>query len=320
MLPKNIVDPNGTLNDKAILKREIIYRGMNGKYVERFYLSPTESYVFKPLTNNDQLGKEIWVNEQLLPLFPRIYPRMVAYSENQNPDLHWIIFEDLGPITHVFNEEIVLGVTKQIAWWHSLPIERLVNVPLTGPKPRMDEMAAEVFSRKFEFLQLLPSLQMENEPIRRIFTLLEHESFSKKMVLSHGDLHLGNFAMANNKLMVLDWEHTHLNTPFWDLYHVIDMSHPLFPKKVTSQFRSLILNSYLDQIESNGIKVNGQAFLKEYYLFSCVFSIWMILLIIQDINENNGKWLQDQMEVQLKETVSNLNQCIGALIGESKVD
>lgn len=77
MLPKNIVGRNGSLNDKEILKREIIYQGMNGKNIERFYLSPTESYVFKPLRNNDQLGKELWVNEHLLPLFPKIYPKMV---------------------------------------------------------------------------------------------------------------------------------------------------------------------------------------------------------------------------------------------------
>jgi hypothetical protein len=314
MLPKNIVGRNGSLNDKEILKREIIYEGMNGKNVERFYLSPTESYVFKPLTNNDQLGKELWVNEHLLPLFPKIYPKMVAYSANQNPDLYWMIFEDLGPLIHVFNEEVVLGVTKLIAWLHAFPIEGFVDVPLTGLKPRIEEIALVVSLKKQEFLDLLPLLHVEEKKIYPIYPLLEQMEFSKKVVLSHGDLHLGNFAVAKNKTIILDWEHTHLNTPFWDLFHVIDMSHPLFPKKVTSPFRNRILNYYLDQLESNGTKVNGQAFLKEYYLFSSVFSIWMIFLIMKDLKENNRIWSKNQLQIQLKETVSSLIQCADSLM------
>jgi thiamine kinase-like enzyme len=320
MLPKNIVCPNGTLNDKEILKREILYKCLNGKYVERFYLSRAESYVFKPLTNSDQVGKELWANEQLLPFFSGIYPHMIAYSANDNPNLNWIIFEDLGPLTHLFNEEIVLEVTKLIAWWHAFPIERLENIPLTGPKPTIEEMAAEISIRKNEFLHLLPLLQLEEKPMYHIYSLLEQGEFPKNMVISHGDLHLGNYAVVNNKTIILDWEHAHLNTPCWDLYHVIDMSHPLFPKKVTSQLRVRILNFYLDQLELNGKKVDGQAFLKEYYLFSSVFSIWMIFLIRQDLFANGGKWSKDQLEIQLKETITNLSQCAGSLIGKSKVD
>ena len=313
MLPKNIVSLDGSLNDKEILKHEIIYKGVNGKSVERFYVSPTESYVFKPLTNHDQLGKELWVNEHLLPFFPRIYPKMIAYSASQNPDLYWMIFEDLGPLTHVFNEEVVLGVTKLMAWWHSLPIEGLINVPLTGPKPRIEEMALVVSLKKHEFLDLLPLLQMEEKKIYPIYTLLDQMEFSKKVVLSHGDLHLGNFAMVKNKTFILDWEHAHLNTPFWDLFHLIDMSHPLFPKKVNRSFRDRILNEYLDQLESNGMEVNGQAFLKEYYLFSSVFSIWMIFLITKDLRENNQTWSKNQLENQLRETLSSLTQCADSL-------
>ena len=313
MLPKNIVNVNGTLNDKEILKREIIYKGMNGKCVERFYLSPTESYVFKPLTNNDQLGKEVWANEYLLPFFPKMYPKMVACSVNQNPDNYWMIFEDLGSLTHIFNEEVVLEVTKLIAWWHAFPIETIGNIPLTGPKPRIEEISQVVSRKKQEFLDLLPLLHLESKTISPIYSLLEKMPFSKKMVLSHGDLHLGNFAFVKNKTIILDWEHTHLNTPFWDLYHVIDMSHPLFPKQVTNHFRDRALKYYLSQLESNGIKGNGQAFLNEYYLFSSVFSIWMIFLILKDLKENNQTWSKHQLENQLKETILSLSQCANSL-------
>jgi thiamine kinase-like enzyme len=310
-LPKNIVRANGTLNDEKILKKEILYKGMNGKYVERFFLSPTKSYVFKPLTNNDQLGKEVWVNEHILSSFPNIYPKMVSYSANhQDLEQNWAIFEDLGQLTHVFNEETVFGVTKLIAWWHSLPTEKWENVPLKGPKPHFQDIVSEVILKKDNFIKLLPLLGIEEKVILYLFTRLEQSEFSKKMVLSHGDLHLGNYAVANNRMVVLDWEHTHLNMPYWDLYHVIDMSHPIFPKQITSEFREQILKIYLDQINHT---VNGEEFIQEYHLFSAVFSIWMIMLILKDLKSNDGKWSKEQLENQLNETVSSLKQCANSL-------
>lgn len=55
----NIVTVNGTLNDRYILRRENLYQGSNGRFVERFFIDETKSYIFKPLTNNTQLGKEV---------------------------------------------------------------------------------------------------------------------------------------------------------------------------------------------------------------------------------------------------------------------
>ena len=57
----NIVLENGQLNDKVILKREPLYTGTNGKVIERFFITPTESFIFKPLTNDEQIGKEVSV-------------------------------------------------------------------------------------------------------------------------------------------------------------------------------------------------------------------------------------------------------------------
>lgn len=308
---KNIVLDDGKLNDEKVLKREILYRGMNGKYVERFYVSPTKSYVFKPLTNNGQLGKEVWVNEHLLSLFPNIYPKMVSYSANHHdPNKNWMIFEDLGQLTHEFNKETVYGVTKLIAWWHSLSINQLVDIPLTGPKPPIEEILTEVTLRKNEFIKQLPILDMEEKNIDHLFNILEQMEFSKELVLSHGDLHLGNYAVVNNQIVVLDWEHTHLNTPYWDLFHVIDMSHPIFPKQITSQFRGEILKVYLEHVNA---MVNEEDFIREYHLFSAVFSIWMIMLILKDLKSSEGKWSKEQLENQLKETVSSLKQCLNSL-------
>jgi len=309
-LPANIVLANGTLNDEVIIKKELLYKGMNGRWIERFYLSPTTSFIFKPLTNNGQLGKEVWIHEHILPLFPAIYPKIISYKISEQLDLNWMIIEDLGALSHNFNEESVLGVIKWVAWWHSLPIEKFEAVPDAGLKPQIEMITADVQKGRNDFFRQLLDLQLAGGMIEHVYTLLEHHKFSKRLVLSHGDLHLGNFAIVNQQLKVLDWEHTHLNAPYWDLYHVIDMSHPIFPKVVTSEFRQRILESYIVQA---GV-ADVESFLKEYYLFSAVFSIWMISLIQKDIEANDGKWPIEQLHNQLQETILSLRQCASALM------
>lgn len=310
-LPNDIVRANGTLNEEVIMKKETLYIGMNGRLVERFYLSQSKSYIFKPLTNNGQLGKEVWVHEHVLPLFPAIYPKIISYSISDQMELNWMILEDLGQLSHDFSEESVLAVIKWMAWWHSLPVGELGDVPLTGHKPKIEEIVLEVSLKKEEFLRLLPTFYIEVKLIDAIFAQITLLNFSDKQVLTHGDLHSGNFAIVDNELKILDWEHTHINLPHWDLYHVIDMSHPLFPKQITQNLRERILDTYLDQVE---FELDRDSFFKEYYLFSSVFSMWMILLIHKDIAADDGKWPVEQLYTQLEETVSSLQQCTTALI------
>jgi hypothetical protein len=310
-LPNDIVRVNGTLNEAVILKKETLYKGMNGRFVERFFLSQSKSYIFKPLTNDGQLGKEVWVHEHVLPLFPAIYPKIITYSISDQTELNWMILEDLGQLSHNYSEECVLAVVKWMAWWHSLPVEKLGDVPLTGLKPKIEEIVSEVCLKKEEFLRLLPFLKIDEKLIDDIFAQLTRLNFSDKQVLTHGDLHSGNFAIVGNELKILDWEHTHINSPHWDLYHVMDMSHPLFPKKITKEFREKLLDSYLGQVEYD---IDQAAFFKEYYLFASLFSIWMILLIHKDLAANDGKWPIEQLHTQLEDTVSSLNQCASALL------
>ncbi|WP_462410145.1 phosphotransferase family protein [Neobacillus sp. Marseille-QA0830] len=311
VLPKNIVNADGTLNDRLVMKREILYKGMNGKYVERFYLTEAESYIFKPLTNEQQFGRESWVNEHILAGFPAIFPKILDQSEGNRPELSWMILEDVGSLSHVADEAAMLAVTKLMAWWHSLPVETFVDLPVNGLKPRIEDIISEVRTGKEEWLDTLPKYGMKKAWIQSIFSLIDSFIFSKKQVLSHGDLHAGNFAFATDgRMIVLDWEHAHLNTPHWDLYHVLDLSHPLFPKQMTDGLRRRVLNLYLDEVK---VEVNREAFIREYYLFSSLFSMWMLGLIKKDLQADAGIWPRERLENQLQETVRVLSQCTEAL-------
>ncbi|MFB5760145.1 phosphotransferase family protein [Paenibacillus medicaginis] len=310
---KHYVLPDGTLDSQRIWRKETLYTGMNGRHVERFYVSPDQSYIFKPLTNDGQAGKERWVYEYLLPSFPPIYPKLLAKSDTLAPDTSWMIFEDLGTIRHVYDNELALSIIPHMVWWHTQPTEALQQVSLQGPKPPIQDIAADIRARQAEAEAALLSQGMPQLTIRSLFTLLEHYSFTEAKVLCHGDLHLGNYTRVNGRLIVLDWEHVHLNSRLWDLYHLIDMSHPLFPKRMTSRGRNCLLEAYMDQVLQSGTVLHPQDFKREYYLFAAVFSIWMLLLIRSDLERGDGTWPEEALRTQLRETMDSLTQCANEL-------
>ncbi|MCM3567095.1 aminoglycoside phosphotransferase family protein [Neobacillus mesonae] len=303
MLPDNIVLENGRLNEQLIAGKDILYKGNNGRLVERIYLFDGKSYIFKPLTNNAQLGKEIWVYEQLLPYFPAVFPKMISYRISENPDLSWMILEDLGPLSHAFSKDSTLAVVRLAAEWHSLPLERFVGVPLIGMKPRIEEMAAEVLANKDELVRY-PFLQP-------VLAVLDQFQFSHVQVISHGDLHQGNFALTARGLVVLDWEHAHINLPYWDLYHALDLAHPDFPREITPSLREEALDAYLAQAER---AEDRGLFKKKYYQFAAVFSMWMLLLIERDLKADEVKWTKVKLKRQQVEVLQGLEQlCDGIL-------
>lgn len=300
---------NGQLNDSIILKREPLATITKNRKIERVYISPVESFIFKRFNNDKQGGREIWVQENILTFFPDFYPKIIANSLLDSRNNGWIAFTDLGSIKHEYTSDILNDVTKQIVWWHSLPISMWKNVPSNGLKPKIAEIKAEVLQRKNKMYQ---SVSICNIPLRNIsmfFSLLEKWEFSKELVLSHGDLHLGNFGRSQNKLVILDWEYAHLNTRYWDLYHLIDLSHPLYPKTVTYELRNQILNKYYDQTYSSRNKMKKERFKVEYYLFSATFSLWMIMLIQEDLKQKDNRWTAESLMNQLNETAKSFVQC-----------
>ncbi|MFB5674455.1 phosphotransferase family protein [Paenibacillus terreus] len=315
---RHYVLPDGTLDGQRIWKREILYTGMNGRHVERFYVSPDESYIFKPLTNDGQEGKERWVYEHLLPSFPPIYPELLDKSDTLDPDTSWMIFEDLGAMCHVYDDELALSVIPHMVWWHGQPTEALRQVPLQGPKPPIQHIAADIRARQAEAEAALLSLEVQHLTVRSLFDLLERQPFTEADVLCHGDLHLGNYTRVNGRLIVLDWEHVHLNSRLWDLFHLIDMSHPLFPKCMSPQSRSRLLDAYVDQALQSGAVLHPQDFKREYYLFAAVFSVWMLLLIRSDLERDDGTWPEEALRTQLRETLDSLTQCADELFEHNK--
>lgn len=305
-----IIKADGSLDETLLIRREPIYRGMNGNTVERIFINETESLIFKPLTSHAQAQAEAWVNVHILSAFPPVYPRLIACSAANAASEHWMLFEDLGPLSHHFEESTAMEVLTYMAQWQNRDISHLIGLSEQGPKPAAAAMQREIlhFIENAEAEQPWPSIPATLA--YRILSLLEGESFeSEELVLSHGDLHLGNYACVSGQVKVLDWEHAHLNHRYWDLYHVIDLSHPVFPKKMTADMRERLLDHYLAAQQHIGVSVNATRFKHRYYLYASLLSLWMLQLIAKDLRADKGIWPLDQLRLQLHETTDNLMQC-----------
>ncbi|MCQ6561481.1 phosphotransferase [Paenibacillus mendelii] len=316
-LPRGMILPDGSLDGRLIATRDALYTGMNGSSVERLRLTVGGSCIFKPLTNDGQWGSELWVYKHVLPYFPPLYPRLLAASIDSQEGRHWLLFEDLGALDHTFREETAVELIRYMAWWHAFPTGGLRDGPLQGPKPPIEILAAELISDEEHVLQTGVELGVNTTYLQEVLNILKAEEtpFGQEKVLSHGDLHAGNYALSDGRLIVLDWEHMHLNSPFWDLYHVLDMSHPTFPGSMTEKVRERLLDVYAAQRKRQGSKLDTELLHREYALYAAVFSIWMLRLIDGDIRRGSALWPLSALIRQRQETLTSLNQCLGRLLG-----
>ncbi|WP_458463356.1 phosphotransferase family protein [Paenibacillus sp.] len=307
------VTPEGMLNDHYITSREQLYQGMNGRYVERFTVPTGESYIFKPLTNPAQHGRERWMYERVMSGLPPIYPQLIAASElTIAPAQSWMIYEDLGQLVHDSQEATMLDAAVHMATWHALPVTNWSELPRVGQKPSIRTMLDELQMHRQSTDELLSRLDMQLsesdwDKISRLILTAEEQL---PTVLCHGDLHPGNMAEVDGRLVVLDWEHAHLNTPLWDVVHLVDLSHPLFPRTVTPALRERVMDVYLDKLGSLGMQIERVSFAEWYDAYAIVFSLWMLRLIDGDLRSEECVWPKEQLRNQWYETAATLEQCM----------
>ena len=116
MFPERWVTSEGKLDEKQITERQILYQGLNGRHVERFTVQSGQTYIFKPLTNSAQHGRERWMYEHVMAQLPPIYPQLIAASDQAAaPSQSWMIYEDMGQLEHHLHESTLLNVATHMA-------------------------------------------------------------------------------------------------------------------------------------------------------------------------------------------------------------
>ncbi|WP_411348314.1 phosphotransferase family protein [Paenibacillus sp. WLX2291] len=378
-----LVQHDGQLDPQLAIHSEVIYTGLHGHSVQRFWLEDGSSYIYKPLPQGEDSFREIRAYVQVLPLLeslpmPPRYPQLlvcaapaeeqagihqwIANAEHEASlttsfivhPLRWIVMEDIGVLNHVHSDKQLLQIVEQMVCWHRVDVSRLTPFPQVGQKPPLPDIASSVISRwqqAEEILLQLPALcrvsswnasatdVTEIDDIRQqpdiwlrwlqqdIAETVQRLS-SQRAVLLHGDLHAGNYGVnPQGQLMVLDWEHSHIGSLFWDVYHLLDLSHPLFPRSMTPSLRHSLLEHYwftdlaLNESDRPVAPDRGAAgltseyvsfakFEQDYLVYAIVYSIWMLLLIQKDLLQEPPIWPRAQLLAQQMETTEHLEQCI----------
>ncbi len=301
--------PNGNLNDQKVIRKEKLYQGLNDRLVERVFFENDRSYIFKSIKTKTPIKQELWVHQHILKDFPAIFPKIVAHHYSSNFDESWILMEDFGSIKHEYSRKLLAKVTNYIAWWHAFPTSKEELNTLQGQKPTIEDIQHSLINEKAMVIEIIKEIDWSEKDSNLFFQKVVHKTFEYKKVVSHGDLHLGNFGYTTNMdVVVIDWEHLHLNIPHWDLYFLIDSTHPEFPKMPDQTVREETLHNYLNTIQITDPSLR-KTFIADYYRFSLIFSIWMLLLINKDLHEKETNWSKEQLKRQQKETIAVIEQC-----------
>jgi hypothetical protein len=195
---------------------------------------------------------------------------------------------------------------RHIYIWQTMPAE-LVPPSFHGLKPSLHEVIPVLSEQKNRLCGLLSELGLSERDIRNIYGMFGNAgSLRNGLVVSHGDLHIGNVAWSGGELAILDWEHVHLNSVYWDLYSLLDMTHPDFRRRTSGIFRYRMLREYADMRQSE--RWEPDAFFAEYDIFASIYSAWLLLLIDQDLQ--NGIWNRGRLLLQQAETRDVLLGCL----------
>lgn len=278
---------SGSVRDDIRHEREVIYVGRNGQQVERIQVDihgTMTNYIYKPLTNYPSKGKEVWLQENLHVRIPEVHiPMILFYSRGLEPEKEWMVFEDLGELEHNFSWDLMLKTAAFIPFWHLLPTTLLPD-EFEGHTPRRNEIRSSIVAKDAQLRQLLQRLRFLDSDITFFYEeILCQDQRDMESVISHGDLYPLNIAEVNHTIYILDWEYVHVNSVFWDLYTLIDITSPLYKRLVIGQeSRLAILTKYMSERERLQ-SPTGDNFITEYHKYSALYSAWLLILIEEDI-------------------------------------
>ncbi|WP_040714214.1 phosphotransferase [Paenibacillus curdlanolyticus] len=338
---------DGTVREDRLAGRKLLNSGQGGSRVERLYLLSGERVVWKATTDTSQAAREAGVYERVLPVLSAasglLYPQLIAHGladagaePSAETQRAWLVYEDVGELNHTVSEQALLELIGQMARWHALPTGDLALGPERGQLPDYVEQAADLLTELGWSWRgsAVPAERgkdagASDEPlvfgvaeslVLRVVEAMKQEPPVIVYALCHGDLHAGNFGLvdgdANNsastgRLRVVGWGHVHRNSPYWDLYHAIDMAHPLFPRYVGDAEQERLLTAYWEQAAEGLVPKKRESFLREYSLFSAVCSLWMLRQIEQELAAASGSWTKEQLLGQRDETRAAFRRCAG---------
>jgi hypothetical protein len=321
----SVVRPDGTLDDRLVEQREVLYEGRNGKKVERFFVRSAQgqdlqSFIFKPQTNKDTVGREAWIYEYVLPDLPLRYPQLLMHADHEDAERYWSIYEDLGSLNHRLDEQGMVAAAEAAVLWHRMPLDR-VPEHYHGHTPYVNDVSQVVEDNVERLAFILRQLDVPETAIAGLAQAPERlgGAFPREIVVSHGDFYTGNIAVKDGQLVVLDWEYMHRNSVYWDLYNLLDITSPKYRKPpIDVVTRQRVLQAYIENRKEYGWVVDEAAFIEGYYGYVAIYTAWILLLIDKDLR--SGMFERTALLAQQSECRHILSDCIssGGWEGEAR--
>lgn len=307
------VTPEGELDPALAAAGETVYTGKSGKPVIRFRLDG-QGYIFKPLSHPDTAGREQWAARVIAPLLPDIAMPVIV-AEGGEPGGRWMMYEDIGRLAHGTAEADIRRAAALVPLWHKLD-PALAPAAFGGHTPLLAEAAAAVRRRPPE--QLAAALDMPTAEVRQWLDKLERPGALERLFgapkLSHGDYYPENVAFVGGAPVVLDWEFVHVNSVYWDLYSIMDLTSMRYSREVLAPgARERILADYWRAVGGDvGGRDGRLAFTAGYFGYAAVYSAWICGLVADDLAA--GRWERDALLSQRDETRRIFAYCYAQFI------
>ncbi|MEX2414955.1 MAG: phosphotransferase [Paenibacillaceae bacterium] len=306
-----IVKLDGQLDASCISYKETIYTSKSGKHVERF-IHHGISYIYKPCTAA-AARIERWAQQYLIPSIEGVkVPYLLASGGTEDPKLDWIIYEDLGPLIHCNNPDDIIRAAEIIPSWHRLPTD-WVPRSMIGHSPSYTEVLKAISREQANVNGILAANGISPSDISSWWTQLPNwEQFIQDhQRVSHGDYYPLNIAFRAQESIVLDWEFVHVNSVYWDLYSLMDITSHRYPRIPLSHVeREAALLQYWTSMGSVTPTEPDNDFIRGYYAFASVYSVWILTLIELDLRQTV---FIDSLRRQQEETLMVFQQCMRGL-------
>jgi hypothetical protein len=308
----HLVRPDGQLDTSSISLNEPIYTAKSGKSIERFRFAQ-RSYIFKPCSYQ-AVSRELWMQEYLKPCIPAIrVPDIAASGQSDDGTSGWIIYEDLGQLVHLSEAIDVIKAAAIIPLWHRLEID-LVPPDLSGHTPYYSDVLKILTNEAADISKILGT---HGVPVMTTASWLEQlKAWDKRIrdhcVISHGDYYPLNIAFQGAESIVLDWEFAHVNSVYWDLYSLMDITSPRYKGiYLRNADREAALDQYWQAMQGFAAAEHYNEFVQGYYVFTSAYSAWILGLIEMDLRLPTA--LHEELLRQQQETVYVFKCCLHGL-------
>ncbi|MBW5447184.1 phosphotransferase [Cohnella sp. CFH 77786] len=309
-----LVLPNGELNAALLLQTEEISAQKNvGRLsLQRLWVQEQDavrSYIFKPAPEKEPIEFEIWFQERIKPHLTDVRtPGLLAHRIDEERQIYWMIYEDMGSAPPSFDRDTRIAAARKMAAWHTLPASAVPSA-FKSFMPYIDDAMSEVMARRAYYEKLLLDIGMNPEKVAAFFERIENLNgvFPCEKVVCHGDFHCLNLLRSSGDLAILDWEFIQLNSIYWDFYTLLDMATPRYRILIDRRTRLDVLDAYYRQ-RSGSIPLTIREFVYGYHLYSMVYSVGILGLVVSDLE--NNRFDKETLLVEKDEVIQIIRDCL----------